>query len=348
MHLLHFLFPAAMALSIGCAASAPDKAAIDADPSSEEAPLSVRLPPTHAGERHLVDFDGTTKWQGLSFHGAAGARVSIYAAARKGDVDTVAYLYKVSKTTGRTFGRALAVDDDTTRSDWTTTPTNSSIDAFTLPEARDYAILVRAFDARQRGLAEVWYLEDVDPAHGVAAFPGVGPRTAIASFSGVVAEELSISGDVLALQDKATANGWVLVPARVHVEPAALHAIVADPARLGTFGYDTMYYAGARPFGSSYAGYHGPAALTEIRRADAIATLAKATTDPSDPASGEPMRELEQQMIESMLADGSFATERVRIYQAHWDNADDTNAEAVLAIDLSTGEARAITYVNPP
>lgn len=335
-----------LALPLGCAARA-DKEPAPPDVSAEVAAIT-KLSPIKAGEHHVMIFDGKTKSYGFSFHGRAGQSVSIYAQADKGDVDTVVYLYKLSKTTGRTTGKALAYDDDTARTDWTTNTADSSIDSFTLPDERDYAIYVHAYDAKERGNAEVWLVNDVPPSAGVLAFPGSGKGAPIPSFTFSGASELPISSDVVGLQDQATANSFVLVPARVQLDRRTLEGIVADPAKLGTFGYDMMYYAGAKPFGSSYAGYHGPATIKPITAANAVATLKTATTDPARPADSKPLVDLETQMIESMLGDGDFATSEVRLFLVHWDNADDTNAEAILAIDLVTGESRAVTYVNPP
>ena len=337
----------AVAATAGCAVPS-NKQSVEGDAATDEAALSITLSPTKGGQRNMVSFDAKTKWYGFKFHGAAHEKISIYAQANKGNVDTVVYLYKVSKTTGRTTGSALAINDDTATAGILAKNTDSSIDGFVLPEERDYAILLRAYDLTERGLAELWYTSDVAPSSKAAMFPASGSGTAISEFSQTDARETPVSKAVIALQDKATANGLVLVPARVQLDPAKLKAVVADKTAFGTFAYDMMYYAGAKPFGSSYAHYHGPATVTSIAAADAVKDMQTSTADTTGSPDTLPLGQLERQLIESMLADGAFATKRVLVYQLHWDNSDDTNAESILAVDLVSGESRAVTYVNPP
>ncbi len=332
--------------SVGCAAPS-HKEPVEADVATDEAALSITLSPTKGGQSNTVSFDGKTKWYGYKFHGAAHEKISIYAQANKGDVDPVLYLYKVSKTTGRTTGSALAVNDDTATTGILLKDTDASIDGFVLPLESDYAILVRGYDLAERGLLQVWYTSDVAPLDKPATFPASGSGIVIPEFTQTDARETPISKEAIALQDKAAANGLVLVPARVQLDAAKLKALVADATAFRTFAYDMMYYAGAKPFGSSYPHFHGPATVTSIAAADALKVLAKATVDFGS-SDAQPLGQLERQLVESMLGDGAFATKRVQVFQVHWDNADDTNAESILAVDVASGESRAVTFVNPP
>ena len=329
------LFVALALLTAGCAVN-PGKEPVEADVST--AALTMRLQAIGANQPHAVTFNGATKWFGFSFHGVAGNKVSVYAAGKTGNVDTVVYLYRVSRTTGRTTGTALAVNDDTARTDWTSLQTNSSIDGIALPETRDYAILVRAYDPTNRGVAEVWWSNDAPN------FPADGASKPLA-FDGVAAQELPVSADVHALV--ASAGSSLLSVARIQVAPATLGAVVTDSARFAKFGHDVMYYGGDTPAFGSTVNFHANAIVGSIATADATKTLQDQTRDASNPANAIVMT-TEQQLIASMLGDGDFATSRVNVYKVHYDNGDDTNADAILAVDLATGEARAVMVVNPP
>ena len=54
-------------------------------------------------------------------------------------------------------------------------------------------------------------------------------------------------------------------------------------------------------------------------------------------------RDMLRPPVESMFADADFqAPAPMRVYVAHWDNADDTNIETLIAANLDTGEVRSI------
>lgn len=154
-----------------------------------------------------------------------------------------------------------------------------------------------------------------------------------------------MSADVHALV--AGSGSSLLSAARMKIAPATLAAVVSDPARFAKFGHDVMYYGGDNPAFASTVGFHASANVGAIAVANAAKTLQDQTRDASAPANAV-LLTTEQQLIASMLGDGHFATSSVKVYQVHYDNGDDTNAAAILALDLATGEARAVMVVNPP
>src|SRR5258706_11336669 len=112
------LFGTLLVFAIGCGElpkappSSPDfgdEAGAEKDDSATRPTASGALT---SGKWATASFTGTTKWRAFTFAGRAGTAIDLYAAGRSG-LDTVAYLYKLSGTTGRPYGRPLAVNDDT-------------------------------------------------------------------------------------------------------------------------------------------------------------------------------------------------------------------------------------------
>jgi hypothetical protein len=203
-------------------------------------------------------------------------------------------------------------------------------------------LLVRAYDITMTGLVQLAVMDD-GASGPTVPFAGTGKSAPIA-FGDLALQRLPLSSDVNTIQAQATSKGWELYPSRLKVDPKTLSAIVHDPARFGAFGYDVMYYAGT---GALVSDYHGPATVTPLAASDAVMEFENASTDTMD-VTLAPLRGEEQQLVGSMLGDGSFASGAARVYKLHWDNADDTNAEGVMAVDSATGEVRAVTYINPP
>ena len=141
--------------------------------------------------------------------------------------------------------------------------------------------------------------------------------------------------------DSAKTGDFYLNAARIGTDPAQLARVLGDPAALGTFVYDAMYNTMAQ---SPNGNWHGAARVSQIKAPAARDVLRQA-------AGTWPAQEQQaldgalDAIVQSMLADDGFAG---RLYQTHWDNSDDTNAEGILAADLATGEVRALTFVVPP
>jgi hypothetical protein len=88
------------------------------------------------------------------FSGRAGQRIDVYLDGRYG-LDTVVYLYKVSRTTSRPYGRPLASNDDTDASGWTINEYSSSIQGFALWEDRAYAVVATTYEQAGIGSADL-------------------------------------------------------------------------------------------------------------------------------------------------------------------------------------------------
>jgi hypothetical protein len=105
-------------------------------------------------------FTSTRRWRAFQFKGNAGDRIEILLDGLRG-LDTIVYLYKASRYTGRPYGKPIASNDDTEQADWTlrsnTSPNelSSSIIDFKLWDSRDYVIVATTYQQAGRGAAEV-------------------------------------------------------------------------------------------------------------------------------------------------------------------------------------------------
>jgi hypothetical protein len=112
------------------------------------------------GEVVTTTFTWHEEYRAFTFTGTAGQTVNLLLDGLNG-LDTVLYLYRVSRVTGRPFGRPLAANDDTAAANWTirtnTEPNHYSSDVleFTLPQDRDYALVTTTFWQLYQGDAEV-------------------------------------------------------------------------------------------------------------------------------------------------------------------------------------------------
>jgi hypothetical protein len=112
------------------------------------------------GDVVRTTFTSTRRWRAYKFAGRTGQKVDLYLDGLRG-LDTVLYLYKVSRVTGRPFGQPLAGNDDTENPGWTVrsntrpNPLSSNVLAFTLPEDRNYALVATTYRQLYSGEAEV-------------------------------------------------------------------------------------------------------------------------------------------------------------------------------------------------
>src|SRR5439155_4904854 len=88
-------------------------------------------------------------WRAWKFNGVKGQIIDAYAQGLNG-TDTVIYLYKLSRLTGRPYDRPVAYNDDTEQTGWSlqkapSNPYSSSIIGAVLPEDRDYALVVTTY-----------------------------------------------------------------------------------------------------------------------------------------------------------------------------------------------------------
>src|SRR5207249_652431 len=102
-----------------------------------------------AGTKASIRFTKTTQWRALAFDALAGQSISVYVDG-KSELDTVAYLYRRSRITGRPYYKPLQTNDDTAEGGWTQNRYGSSF-TVTLPETRPYAIVVTTYEHSSTG-----------------------------------------------------------------------------------------------------------------------------------------------------------------------------------------------------
>lgn len=320
--------------------SGPDFGVETSQADSASRPTSlVDLGPGQYGTAVITS---SVQWRGFRFAGHAGESVSVYADGLQG-FDSVLYLYKVSRTTGRPYGRPVASNDDTADASWTTNALSSSIASFTLPESRNYAFVVTSYGQASSGNAHAWYYVDAPSSQGAMPFPGTGSSSP-QDFQGIAVRSLPVSQDVLTTAASAHTANFIVAPVRLKADPASLQAVLADSARLATFTYDLLYNAKAIFNGNNP---HLTAQATAIVASSAPSTMATAVGRTWGTEQGR-LDDADNAILASMFADGGFATSAVQVYKIHWDNSDDTSAEGILAVDPSSGEVRALTFVVPP
>jgi hypothetical protein len=138
--------------------AAPDYGAEDGKDDSAARPSSIE--PIDLGQIETTDFTWRNQFRAFTFAGRTGQEIDLYVDGLDG-LDTVLYLYKVSATTGRPFGRPLAANDDTAEPGWVVdtnpepNPYSSNVTGFALPEDRDYALVATTFWQLYEGQAEV-------------------------------------------------------------------------------------------------------------------------------------------------------------------------------------------------
>jgi hypothetical protein len=131
---------------------------VEAKDDSATSPASItRL---SLGRIYRTTFTSTRHWRAFKFPWTRGQRIDVLLDGLSG-LDTVVYLYKVSASTGRPYGRPIASNDDSEESDWRLStnrrpnPYSSSILAFELREDRYYAVLATTYDQTGVGSAEL-------------------------------------------------------------------------------------------------------------------------------------------------------------------------------------------------
>jgi hypothetical protein len=153
MRRLPFVLPLLLA---ACGAGKPE--AVTPDYGDESADLKADSPQAPASIVNLqpgtiatATFTSKSQYRAFRVAGEKGQTVSVYLDGL-GGLDTVVAIYRVSAVTGRPYGRALVVNDDTRVSGWTVqsntqhNPLSSSIIDFTFQETRTFAVVATTYD----------------------------------------------------------------------------------------------------------------------------------------------------------------------------------------------------------
>jgi hypothetical protein len=288
-------------------------------------------------------------WRAFQFAGNKGQIVDAYAQGLN-DTDTVLYLYKISRVTGRPYGKPVGYNDDTDQSGWALqkgqpfNPLSSSIIGTVLPEDRDYALVLTTYQqAGGSALITARATGFVYPSTP----PGFAGRGAGTPISFV---ENQGSGNTLAVLDAVRypvsttlqaaltpgAAGLVTSAAVYKAAPDELAAAMNDPQRKADLPYGLLL---ADPNTGSF-----DASWTPINRGDAVSELMKAAAPDGD--SG--LQALVNFVVSSMFKDSAFNASDVDTFRIHWDNNDDTSAEGIAAIKWTTGEIRVLSLDSPP
>jgi hypothetical protein len=343
-------------VSAGCGAAT--KAPIEAPdygPESGPAPAdgkddSATRPASMAALTPMVPmrttFTSTSHWRAFKFSGSAGDSVDVYVDGLNG-LDTVLYIYRISRVTGRPYYRPIAVNDDTSEQGWTVgsnrtfNPYSSSVSHVVLPEDRDYAVVVTTYD-KAVGSALV-LLKSSTPAGGKLSFLGDGSGTAV-SVGGLSARRLPLSAEASALVGFTPSN-MTTNAAAFRFSAASLQSALADPSSR----HDLI----AAVFKSGFDQTGGVPYIEEAQ------TVVQAV-------SGSPGHILFENLIGQMGVDGTTdqwptveqnyntlgaamtAGGVTDLFTAHFDNNDDMNYDAVVAVNSATGDVRMLAFRNDP
>ncbi len=331
----------------GCGVSSAKIGSEPLDLGDEGSELSASIPlvPLDKDTRGLVTFDSKTKYAAFEFYGNAGDVVSLYAdhGTSKADslvqLDTIVSLYKVSYLSGRPYGRAIAYNDDTESSGWTNNPYASSIEGFSLPQSRNYAIVVSTYQHAAGNASVIW--TSTSPAPAKLLWSGTGPATSL-DFDSMSASLVPVSQGV---QDQVSsvAGQFHLLAARVSAAPADLQAVLADQTRTAQLGYDLLYNIQTKTGAS-----HDVATVAPSSASSALGQLEQAADVSGLGVDGVALDHVFKVLVPSMFGDGNFATSRARAFKIHWDNADDMSADGVMVCDAQTGEVRVLAFIRDP
>ena len=296
------------------------------------------------GYDSVVDFalGSGVNWRAWVFAGNQGQIVDARAQGLDG-TDTILYLYKVSRITGRPYGKPLGYNDDTEEPSWALrkgvgdfNPYSSSVTNIVLPEDRDYAVVVTTYQqAGGHVLTSVHPRGAVLPTT-IPAFGGTSAGTPIVFTDGdtgatvFTATQSAVSSQ---LQTQLNPAGDTMRATVFHADPAAVAALMVDPHHIG-LAYSFLYGdTKTQMYDSSW---------TPIQRTEAVDQLISAWGD--DTGMTRPIATF---VMKSMFKDSAFRAADVSVFRIHSDNGDDTNAEGIAAVKASTGEIRVFALINP-
>ena len=351
---MHLRRLAVLALvTLACGGGKLDEPGLDY--GSEDAPFSAKddsaTSPASMG-RLLLDavlkttFTSTSRWRAFKFTATAGEKLDLYVDGLRG-LDTVAYIYNVSATTGRPYSRAIAKNDDTENPGWTVgsnTAVNeqsSSILGFVPRYSREYAVVVTTYRQAGRGTASVVLRR---ARAGAPAFATGGPGRAI-DLKGVRAEVLTVQPELTALAASAPGISCCLTtfPAAYRFAPADVRAaFAADPARpafLGAAFADAFGVDHADEFFDSLADGSEVAPLPRARIADRLEEMLRDHMgDAYSAADWAKWRASLDRLTAAMVADGVTHVFTVLDGQGSGDWCD----RAVAVVNADSGDVRFI------
>jgi hypothetical protein len=138
----------------------PEDGSAAAEVKDDSATYPASITSIARGSIYRTTFTSTRRWRAFKFAGKAGDQVDVFLDGLNG-LDTVVYIYKISRLTGRPFGTPLAVNDDTDEPGWivrsntSANPLSSSLRSVRLPEDRNYAVVATTYRQWYVGSAEI-------------------------------------------------------------------------------------------------------------------------------------------------------------------------------------------------
>lgn len=315
------------------------------DFGSEGSELSASVPLYDLAERAQATpvFDIGHKYWAYKFFGHSGDVLDVFAEGQGkiyGDLDTTLSLYKVSFLSGRPYGKALAYNDDTEKSGWSTDEYASSLDAVTLPDNRYYAIVVSTYQHAPGTASVQWAIER---PLGMLTFAGTGAGKAI-QLHPQAATQLPMSAELTATMSHFAYGPGHTEAARLKLSVADAQAIINDPAARETFGWEMLY----DNQGQDPSATPATADVYAITKATAVSELEKAANISDLGVDESFVDQNVQAIIAAMFGDTTFSASGVKVFHAHYDNGDDMSAECIFAISPSTGEVRVLGLYSDP
>ena len=310
----------------------PEDAALSAKDDSATNPASMaRL---SMGTSLKTTFTATGRWRAFKFAGTAGQKVDIYVDGLRG-LDTVAYVYNVSATTGRPYSSPIATNDDTSDTSWTSNANSSFIRGFVPRYSRDYAVVVTTYQQKGKGTASVVVRGTAAPT-GVLAFVTSAAGTAV-NLDGIPAQQLKTGSAVDALAG-ATPTGPYTYVAAYRLKPSDLARTLSSTVAAAyshSLG-DMSQYVPASEISVGAVDARLPAATVE----EFLVYVMGADLDGPDAASVRPNY---AKLVASMIHEGS-----TNAFTVHYDNGDDMSYDGIVMANTATGDLRIIGVRNDP
>ena len=313
----------------------PEDAPVAAKDDSATSPASMaRLT---IGQPIYTTFTATGRWRAFKLTAVAGAKLDVFVDGKSG-LDTVAFVYNVSATTGRPYGRPIASNDDTQVAGWSSNTASSSIAAFVPRYSRDYAVVVTTYHQAGRGTAQV-VVRGATTSTPAAFFVTSSPGRSV-TIDGTHGEALTVSPAANALVG-ALKEGPAPYAAAYRFAPADLAQALATTAAaqplLGAAFSDSLgtmseYVKGPEISVASIDAHLGGAAIDSFLH-DVIGTL--------DPSLGT--RAAFGSIAAAMIRDGA-----THAFQTHYDNGDDMSYDGIIVANTATGDVRIVGFRNDP
>jgi hypothetical protein len=287
-------------------------------------------------------FSATSRWRAFKLAAVAGRALDIFVDGLRG-LDTVAYVYNISTTTGRPYGRSIARNDDTETDGWTSNASSSSIEGFVPRYSRDYAIVVTTYRQVGRGFAQVLVRGSGAPAiERFFVTSNSGQSVTIADTRGQALEVSPAVNDLLGAASEVN-PGPPLFAAAYRFSPADLDRAL----RAGGDAQSLM--GGAFSDSLGYMSEYVPGPEISLTSVDAhlggstVANFLQYTLGDLDPTTAPSVRDSFGRLAAALTRDGA-----THAFQTHYDNGDDMNYDGLMAADAATGEVRIVGFRNDP